>query len=442
MRARNWFLLVGAAFAVGLAAPPSPAAVHPGVVLSEDNWQEARGLLPEEILRHYERGEYRTPVVEIDEKTLGRVRLPPDFQAASRANRDRYRLTEAGTIVDAKTGEPPPFLMGLPFPDIEPNDPQAALKIMWNHFLTIWYRSDTRLTTELWMIATDGSIDRKIRTDVTMRMYDGSNDARGRENPEGVFYQTLARVVWPADLNGIVSLSWRYRRGDMPDASWTYVPGLRRVRQVDPLNRSDGFLGSDLSLDDGAFFDAKPEDFEFRLLGREDGLVLFDPYALRGEVDLRPAPRGGWRVVWRDAPRIGLDNPEWKGLPWAPQSAVLAQRPLWIVEARPRDPNYLYSRLILRIDAETYHGCWVSKYDRAGELVHSYQIGRGIYVSGDGGKTWVGGGGVVTQIGEQLQLHRATAVLFPRGDPQNPSDFHVPTDPGEFEPDVLVRYGR
>jgi hypothetical protein len=41
------------------------------------------------------------------------------------------------------------------------------------------------------------------------------------------------------------------------DSSWSYVPALRRVRAVSPANRSDGFLGSDVSQDDGRFFDGK-----------------------------------------------------------------------------------------------------------------------------------------------------------------------------------------
>ena len=37
---------------------------------------------------------------------------------------------------------------------------------------------------------------------------------------------------------------------------------------VSPANRSDGFLGSDMSQDDGPFFDGKPEDFYRRSRGQ------------------------------------------------------------------------------------------------------------------------------------------------------------------------------
>ena len=121
---------------------------------------------------------------------------------------------------------------------------------------------------------------RRIQTDIQVHMHDGTPEARTRPDRDDLFMQTMARVIAPADISGTISLAWRYRDGAMPDAFWTFVPGLRRTRLTDPLNRSDGFLGSDISLDDGNFFDAKPEDFTFTVLGQQEQLVLIDPFAL------------------------------------------------------------------------------------------------------------------------------------------------------------------
>jgi len=275
-----------------------------------------------------------------------------------------------------------------------------------------------------------------------MRMLDGAPEARGRSNPDNLLMQTLARVVSPADLNGTVSLTWRYRDPDKHDSLWTFVPGLRRARQVSALNRSDGFMGSDISLDDGAFFDGKPEDFTFRLLGRRNQLVLMDPYSIRGDADLVPVPGGGWRIVWKQVPRIGADDPKWKGLPWAPVSAVLVNRPTWIVEAVPKDPQYLYGRIVMRFDAETYLGSWSTKYDRAGTLMASYEVSQGAYFTRDGGKTYIPGGGVAVQLAENFLWDRATVILFPPRNAKNPADYRVSLPSDEFGPDALVRLGR
>jgi hypothetical protein len=366
--------------------------------------------------------------------------MPEEFRAASRSNQGRYALTEDGSIVDAETGAAPDFIIGHPFPTIDPADPDAGAKVVWNYFYTVWYGGDSHFLTELVMLNRN-EVERSLRTEVKIRLYDGAPEARKRPNPENLFVQTLATVVHPADMAGIVSLTSRYRDAGKPDSLWSYVPGLRRVRQVSTLNRSDGFLGSDISLDEGPFFDAKPESFTFRILGSGEQLVLADPFSLRGEADLVPAPGGGWRTVWKDVPRIGADAPGWTGLPWAPVSAVLIRRPVWVVEAVPKDPNYLFGRVVLRVDAETYHGAWTSKYDRAGSLLISYQASRGVYYRTPDG-SYVQSGGIAVRTAENFLYDRATVVLFPPRNPHHPADYRVPLDPNEFSAASLMRLGK
>lgn len=431
--------VVGVALALVIGVTGQGGELRDGDVLGPANWEAARGLLPEEILEHYRRGEYANPILDLARPGLRSLSDPPELQEATRANRGRFALSPAGSIVDARSGEPAREVVGLPFPDIDPQDPQAGAKIVWNNLYASYYRGDCRFLSEVVMLASRG-IERRIGTEVVMRVYDGAPETRGRENPDELIMQTFARVVSPADLNGTVSLTWRYRAGDRPDAVWAYVPGLRRPRQVNPLNRSDGFLGSDISLDDGPYFDGKPESFELRLVGRQEMLVLVDPFSMRRAAELVALPGGGYRTLWQEAPRIGADDPGWTGLPWAPVSAALARRSLWIVEAIPRDPQYLFGRIVLRIDAETFRGSWSSKYDRAGKLLVSYQTSNGPLSSPDG-KTWIAGGGVVVQIAENLLYRRATAVLFPPRNPANPADFRIPTSREQFSPNVLARAG-
>jgi hypothetical protein len=211
---------------------------------------------------------------------------------------------------------------------------------------------------------------------------------------------------------------------------------------VSALNRSDGFLGSDISLDDGSFFDGKPEDFTFRLIERRDQLVLMDPYSITGDTEIIPVQGGGWRILWKDVPRLGADDLSWKGLPWAPVSAVLVRRPIWIVEATPRDPNYLYGRIVLRFDAETYQGSFVTKYDRAGTPLMSYQAATGSYYSGDGGRTYIPAGGTTVRTSENFIYKRATVVLFPPRKRENPADYRIPLSADLFNMDALIRLGK
>src|SRR2546430_13235819 len=52
-RRRAWLVVLGLAV---LLAAPARAGLAPGDVLGAENWQEARGILPEEFLDAYRRG--------------------------------------------------------------------------------------------------------------------------------------------------------------------------------------------------------------------------------------------------------------------------------------------------------------------------------------------------------------------------------------------------
>jgi hypothetical protein len=202
------------------ASPPPAAALKDGEVLGPSTWSEAQGLLPEEILDHYKKGEYVNRIADISLPGYLSTRQPADFQEASRANRGLYALSPAGSIIEQRTGKQPPFIFGFPFPDIDPQDPQAGTKIVWNFFYSIWYNGNNHFLTELVMLSPRG-VDRRLVTDVYTLMYDGAPEARTRDNPNNLLLQVLARVVSPSDLNGTISLTWRFRDPDKHDSLWT-----------------------------------------------------------------------------------------------------------------------------------------------------------------------------------------------------------------------------
>src|SRR5439155_3501532 len=159
------------------------------------------------------------------------------------------------------------------------------------------------------------------------------------------------------------------------DANWAYVPALRRVRAVSPANRSDGFLGSDTSQDDGFFFDGKPEDFTWKVVGHRDGLRIVDPDSIAGKVVRHPLPGGGWRTISTNNDRAaGFQVKGWPGVAWAPVAAGVARRRFWILEGVPKDKYYLYGRLELWVDDYTWQGAWNRKFSWQGELLNVYQV--------------------------------------------------------------------
>jgi hypothetical protein len=365
-------LVIVLAFA-GPAAGDPIEEVPSGTKLGNDNWEIAKGHLPDEILEFYKRGEFSNPIVQ---KPGNDWLVDPNFVAASKANAGKFDVDENGTVVDKATGKRPPTIIGLPFPDIQAGDPKAGAKAIWNWFYTLYWEGSFHTTSPVNWISRDGPL-RRISTDVHYKYYDGNppefQEMMG-ENPLNILSRAMGVVTEPADVNGIVNLNWRFRDGDKQDQAWTYVPALRRVRPINPANRSDGLLGSDISLDDGPYFDGKPEDFNFKLVGEAKLLAHFDRPALEKGSPVRlvepneeissmvPSSTTGWRLKVPDYPLIGSQVDGWKRadgealVAWAPVQYALVPRPVWVVEATPKNPYYLYGKQVLYLDQDTFRG--------------------------------------------------------------------------------------
>lgn len=428
-----------------LLAPLRPGlarAIEAGRTLGPETWREAEGLLPPEVLRHYERGEYVNPIVDWPAEHYG---WPPDFKAASAANAGRYDLGPAGNIVERATGAPPEYILGFPFPTIDAADPKAGAKIMWNHLYRTYYYGNLRAESQLNMLS-PAKLERRLDVRVSFEYFDGVPADERLPNPRNFLYRNLVLVQSPADVQGTAALTWRYRDPTKRDSAWTYVPALRRVRAVSPANRSDGFLGSDQSQDDGPFFDGKPEDFTWKLVGQVEQLRIVDPLSLEGKADTIWHEEGGgfWRANWPDMAFLGYMDPAWRGVAWAPIAAALAPRRFWVIEAVPKDRYYLFGKIEFYVDAVTFQGAWSRKYDWRGELLQTFQVMAWDtleFTRPNGKKDWMQASNQAFQTVEALKLDRATVAGI-KSSPTSGFDGKLRFPAGTFEYDSLVRGGK
>ncbi len=415
--------------------------LKPGMVLGSSNWQLAENLLPPEILNHYQTDGYRNEIVDWPS---GQFNWPPDFKAATEQNAGRYAISAEGSIISTASGEQPPYILGFPFPAIDPADPQAGVKIIWNYFYLTWYYGNLHAQSQVNWLG-PRALERRTDQDVNFLYYDGGPERSRLPNPQNFSSQQLIVADAPADLAGTAALTWRYRDPTKRDSLWTFVPALRRVRAVSPNNRSDGFLGSDLSQDDGPFFDGKPEDFTWTLKGEGDYLRIVDPLNLQGKFSSVWQPGGGWRANWDPTLKIvGYQDPSWSGLAWAPLSPALAKRRLWIVEAVPKDKYYLYGRLELYLDKETFQGAWNRKFSQQGELLNTLQVMAYNLqpVQRPSGETdYIQGSNMSYNVAENLKLNRATIAGL-KSTPQSALDVYVPYNPSFFDMTTLSRFGK
>ncbi len=409
-------LLVLSSAASAIAAENTPAddkpagsadALAPGTVLGPDNWQAAEGLLPAEVLTHYKAGEYKNKIIEYP---TGNAHWDATFEAATERNKSTLDVDDRGTIVSKADGKQLDYYYGIPFPEIDEKDPKAAIKIVWNQFLAYWAGGSSYNRTLVTMLTPKGA-DREIIADGWFQFFDGQAEKYRQKNPLNIQSRFLGVALEPADLQGTASLTWRYRDPGKRDSQWAYVPMLRRVRQVSPANRSDGYLGSDISGDDGFFFDGKPEDFTWTFVGKRTALRLVDPNAVKGNLDVKPAPNGGWIALTDlNPPTAGYQVKGWDGISWAPVAPALAKRDVWVVEGVPKDKYYLYGKVELWIDAETWDGAWNRKFSWSGEMTSNYQVLARINqpAGPDDDREWIPASSMVWACAENIKLNRAT----------------------------------
>ncbi len=290
-------------------------------------------------------------------------------------------------------------------------------------------------------------VDHRVVQEVSFLYYDAQpRKYRPASNPNNLLVQFTAKTVAPADVYGTTALSWRFRDAQKRDLVWAYVPALRRARQVSPSNRSDGFLGSDMSQDDGPFFDGKPEDFTWKLVGEKEMLRFIDPLGFKPDQasQLIPQPGGGWTLVWPKIPIMGFQDPSWRGASWAPVAAVVAKAPEWIIEGTPKDRYYLYGKIQLYIDKKTFQGAWNRKFNWQGELMSSYHV-LGWPTSRDlpgapGEHTETSG--MLYRCVYNVKMDRATCVRIASEYGAGASELRIPLSPDAFDYQALMRLGK
>jgi hypothetical protein len=342
--------------------PPVLGDVTPGDKIDQSNWQKIEGLVPDPLLNYVKKGDFVL--------NIGKLNYEPvwgaQFQNASAANAGKYDIDEEGGIIDPEIGKRPEYIYGFPFPDIDPQDPKAAVKIMWNRNFTLaqWAQQYIRYNM-MWVGR--GGFEREVSGE-SMEYF---NDGRPNKapNPDGTEVKEWTHVESPASVDGFLQLTWRYM-DNRPDSCWSYVPAARRTRQLSSANRSDPFLGSDFTSDDTYMWFGKNQSMTWKLVGQQDVLVQTvgpDP------IPIEPGPQvdnGGLSWLTKKdfkGAQMGYETPGWKGAPWAPTNMIWVKRPAWVIEAFPKDPYYSYGRQVYYADRENGLLLYKVVYNRAGE---------------------------------------------------------------------------
>ncbi|MGV8073475.1 MAG: outer membrane lipoprotein-sorting protein [Syntrophobacteraceae bacterium] len=344
------------------------ADVSPGDVIDNSNWQKVEGLLPQCMINHLKAGEMTLNIGtlnysprEINEHILG-------GKEAIQENVGKYAIKD-GVIVDAKTGGPPGFIKGLPFPNLDPKDPDLGAKFTHNRDYIRLSEGVVDSPFEFQFITPKG-FEREAKGYYYRHPMDGWAPKKDTPNPDGLQIYAMYVFREPFDIAGTSMMSWRYQ-GTKQDQNFAYVPSIRRVRRLTPANRSDSIIGSDITYDDGWGWDGKEELMNWKVIKVGDGLMPFlDP---NPQKLVKDPETGGWMTTKEFKDVIyGWKKPDAKVATWASLNVIWVKRPIYAFEAVSKDPYYNYGVQQMWFDADAPDAVLREINDRAGVFWKSY----------------------------------------------------------------------
>ena len=302
--------------------------ITPGVTINTSNAQVATDVLPPEVLKAVQAGDF-----EITVQPTTDVPLREEYIAATVEHADTAMLGTDGLLQH--------YTAGLPFPVLDPQDPQAGLKLGWN----LRYR-DRADISQSWgttsLLNNTGGVIRSSSS-LYMRMYGMHRPDAVRNISEwadqGILYKDYSITFRPTDSEGTQTMGIRYNQDTLGDDRWLYDPKTRRTRKI-VYNPYDAFQGLTFLSEEFSGFEGHVSAYDWQFV--EDKIILA-PGILRGE-----------------AVRMGGKCQCYPTDPWE-------LRWVHVVDAVPRVPNHPYGRRRLYVDRQMYSPLFSVIYDKDGQ---------------------------------------------------------------------------
>ncbi|MFZ0887362.1 MAG: DUF1329 domain-containing protein [Candidatus Binataceae bacterium] len=332
-----------------LAALPASAQVRPGDLIGAADANRVKNLVsPGVYLRIV--GGMSMKVVPSE-----RIEWPPPYREATEKYAAQVRLTtDRRSLIG--------YVAGQPFPFIDPNDPDAGTKLMWNNTFRP-SSTDDYDSRDFTCVSVYGGLGHRYRpidsfefghlasynlvgrTEVEPMPVDRDFLTSGRYMLIG-FYPFLA----PQEDRGRGYVRYRYADPARGDDSWWWIPGNRRLRRMNESFMSSTPGAITWGPDNFQGFLAKNENYDWRFLAERSMLACVNA----STIPEAPCPTDGGASACTE---------NWE------------MRRIYVVQGtarRKRVPEEMYGAHVLYIDSEAVSVVYQDLYDRRGELWRNY----------------------------------------------------------------------
>ncbi|MGH7819152.1 MAG: DUF1329 domain-containing protein [Candidatus Binatia bacterium] len=324
----------------GISFGPALAQVNPGEMLGRNEAAKLRHLVSPGVLWVVNRG-MTLKVVEAKP-----IPWPKAYREATEKYGGQVKLGSDGLTVEN-------YVAGAPFPNIDVNDPQVALKIMWNYEYRPYPGTDDFVEFEFPVYSAALSpgqpmaVERQMLVGEVRRLYyngrlyvDPKPEMKSRDDYR--FKELLGPIVHPFDLKGLGALTFRYRSAARQDDTWLYMPTLRRVRRLSTAQRSDALFGQDTDPDSYWGYNGHIAWMSWKFLGVKKVLAV-----MHGEHFPMKQCEGAGDFTFCDSWEL---------------------RDTYVIEGVSKLPQYAYGKRVIFIDKEGWVVAYSDIYDTRGEL--------------------------------------------------------------------------
>ena len=257
---------------------------------------------------------------------------------------------------DPKTREVSGYVAGKPFPVINPTDPFAGDKVIWNYYYGASTGADLNQEVMFTLANKSGfessSLWNLQRVYNKGRMWGG--DAGFPSEPT-VLHKTVLVARTPQDLKGVGTFTTQYDLADKPDDQWAYIKSARRTRRLSGNAWMDNVGGFDFINDDINLWNSRPSRYKsIKLLGKRWILASTDYKVNGSRVKAKAGSAGEW-------PHLDFSGPI------AQSMQAVTPVEVWVVEGTP-PADHPYSKKIVYADVTTNVLYYGEAYDKKGDF--------------------------------------------------------------------------
>lgn len=340
------------------------------------------------------------------------VPVDPRWEKATREFSGQVKL-------DPKTRKISGYTAGIPFPEISPEDPHVADKLIWNLYLRGGYpRHDFQLIPQFCYLLVDGDKgqERSMVWYFSRVWMMGRLDEKHILGDGSIYYKQMIMGVEPLESRGMGTFRIRFSDG-RPDEAWAQARSAHRPLHVSKLSGADWIEtigGTDQLNDEVSIFSAYP--------------TWYPKYKLLQKRYILAVAHSRWPTWTPDNPSNSYPTLNANHVPYWNSVNDWEPREVYVVEASMPE-GHPYSRRVYYFDAKTWVPYLAECYDYQGEFV-KLMINETKPIKGsDADNSW----GVEAVLGSIIDLKKNHATIFFHG-----KNYRNPSGMGEKDVSLSV----